>query len=486
MKKILIYILTIFAIFLGINNVEAANSCYYMLGENNKFVVPKGYTARCFYEFSLSESNITTPGFKYLQLEIDDDTTIINGTSENTVDANLTRIVSFGNNFSPTTAYKNTFNGIDLTNKDFGVVEFDKNINGCPESVYMISNGGSGHIDYVVGLSSSSSPSVSYGEGAKKSVYRRTWSDGDADIYFEPDNSNDWPIIYYEDEDNDSYNDSISSCSSISQNSNRNSTTQQSGSDHHAIKDETLVTCKYYIGLSSSNGECGVISFDISLIKSTKDGVSTYKYNSVGSGIDFNNLKNAIGYANNGSFDDLYGFFSYKNNKWSCYDTLYSYVNPQTAVSTLYGQNKYNDLINNYGEDNTKLVTTVKDDNCDTVTEKKAKEREKDEQGRKIDDCKGLIGDNTLKLLNLALNFLMIIGPIIALVLGTYDLVVALANGEEDAKKKGIKKMKNRLIAAALLLLLPYIVKLVLNIAGRGGTDCIEAMQNLLIFRSNI
>ena len=126
-------------------------------------------------------------------------------------------------------------------------------------------------------------------------------------------------------------------------------------------------------------------------------------------------------------------------------------------------------------------------DFSEVIAEKKAaKEREKYEQGRKIEDCKGLIGDNTLKLLNLVLNFLMIIGPIIALVLGTYDLIVALANGEEDAKKKGIKKMKNRLVAAALLLLLPYIVKLILNIAGRGGSDCIEAMQNLSIFRSNI
>ena len=129
----------------------------------------------------------------------------------------------------------------------------------------------------------------------------------------------------------------------------------------------------------------------------------------------------------------------------------------------------------------------VKETNFSEVIEEKreAKQREKDLEGRRIDDCKGLIGDNTLKLLNLALNFLMIIGPIIALVLGTYDLIVALANGEEDAKKKGIKKMKNRLIAAALLLLLPYIVKLILNIAGRGGTDCINSMQNLLIFRSN-
>ena len=115
----------------------------------------------------------------------------------------------------------------------------------------------------------------------------------------------------------------------------------------------------------------------------------------------------------------------------------------------------------------------------------RAKEREKDIEGEDVKGCEGLIGENTLKLLNLALNFLMIIGPIIALVLGTYDLVMAMASGEDDAKKKGIKKMKDRLIASALLLLVPYIIKLILNIAGRGGTDCINAMQNLSIYRSN-
>ena len=97
-----------------------------------------------------------------------------------------------------------------------------------------------------------------------------------------------------------------------------------------------------------------------------------------------------------------------------------------------------------------------------------------DNQGTKIDNnCEGLLGPNTIKFLRLVLRFIMIIGPVIALILGTYDLIVAMANGEEDAKKKGIKKMRNRLIAAALLLLLPYIITLILNIAGKGGSNCL-------------
>jgi hypothetical protein len=67
----------------------------------------------------------------------------------------------------------------------------------------------------------------------------------------------------------------------------------------------------------------------------------------------------------------------------------------------------------------------------------------------------------------------MIVGPIIAVVLGTYELITAMAAGDDDAKKKGLKRFQNRLIAVALLLLVPYIVKLILNIAGKGGSDCL-------------
>ncbi len=112
---------------------------------------------------------------------------------------------------------------------------------------------------------------------------------------------------------------------------------------------------------------------------------------------------------------------------------------------------------------------------------------EKDNPGTDVSGCAGLIGPNTLAFLNAVLNVIMIAGPIIGVLLGTYELITAMATGDDDAKKKGIKRLQNRLIASALLLLVPYIVKFILNIAGRStSADCIDAMQNLIIIRSNL
>ena len=102
---------------------------------------------------------------------------------------------------------------------------------------------------------------------------------------------------------------------------------------------------------------------------------------------------------------------------------------------------------------------------------REAEAREADQEGTDVSGCEGLIGPNVLGFLKLIRNFIMIAGPILALVLGTYDLVVALAGGDDEAKKKGIKKMKGRLIAAVLLLLIPYILVLILNIINNSSID---------------
>ena len=121
-----------------------------------------------------------------------------------------------------------------------------------------------------------------------------------------------------------------------------------------------------------------------------------------------------------------------------------------------------------------------------TEAVEEAKRRGEDNPGTDIDGCQ-LIGPNTLAFLNSVLNVIMIAGPIIGVLLGTYELITAMASGDDDARKKGIKRLQNRLIASALLLLVPYIVKFILNVAGRStSADCIDAMQNLVIIRSNL
>ena len=95
------------------------------------------------------------------------------------------------------------------------------------------------------------------------------------------------------------------------------------------------------------------------------------------------------------------------------------------------------------------------------------------ESGTPVYDCKGLIGDNVLAFLTLILKLIRIIGPILALVLGMWDLFMAMVNGEDDAKKKAMKKLKGRIIAAVLLLLLPYLLDMLLHLVNKTGTNCI-------------
>ena len=87
--------------------------------------------------------------------------------------------------------------------------------------------------------------------------------------------------------------------------------------------------------------------------------------------------------------------------------------------------------------------------------------------------CEGLIGENVLSFLTLIFRLIRIIGPIIALVLGMYDIFMAMVNGEEDAKKKAFKKLRGRIIAAVLLLVLPYILDVLLNLVNKTGSNCI-------------
>ena len=88
-------------------------------------------------------------------------------------------------------------------------------------------------------------------------------------------------------------------------------------------------------------------------------------------------------------------------------------------------------------------------------------------------ECSDLIGPNVLKFLEVIFNLIRIIGPIIALLLGMYDLFMAMVNGEDDAKKKAMKKLKGRIIAAVLLLILPYILDILLNLINKTGSNCI-------------
>lgn len=69
-------------------------------------------------------------------------------------------------------------------------------------------------------------------------------------------------------------------------------------------------------------------------------------------------------------------------------------------------------------------------------------------------------------LLQKILNYIKILGPSLAIALGTIDFVKAIVASDEKSMKETQKKFVNRLIAAFLLFFVPLIVQVLLNLFG--------------------
>lgn len=69
-------------------------------------------------------------------------------------------------------------------------------------------------------------------------------------------------------------------------------------------------------------------------------------------------------------------------------------------------------------------------------------------------------------LLQKLLNYIKILGPSIAIVLGSIDFIKAIVSSDEENMKKTQKRFINRLIAATLLFFIPLIVELLLGLFG--------------------
>jgi hypothetical protein len=76
----------------------------------------------------------------------------------------------------------------------------------------------------------------------------------------------------------------------------------------------------------------------------------------------------------------------------------------------------------------------------------------------------------TVNLISELFSIIMIVGPILALVLGGVDFAKATLASDESALKKAGSNFAKRIIAAILLFLLPLIINLVLSIAFNAGT----------------
>lgn len=69
-------------------------------------------------------------------------------------------------------------------------------------------------------------------------------------------------------------------------------------------------------------------------------------------------------------------------------------------------------------------------------------------------------------LLQKLLNYIKILGPSIAIVLGSIDFIKAIVASDEENMKKTQKKFMNRLIAAFMLFFVPLLVEILLSLFG--------------------
>ena len=187
----------------------------------------------------------------------------------------------------------------------------------------------------------------------------------------------------------------------------------------------------------------------------------TYKDNNSGVSIEVEYTKTSLKY-NSGNYSVTYTDYTVDDFQGGC---PLAYLTCTTRGGNNCSLRK--DVHSGFTNDVTPTDTT----NADQINNSSSSSETNNETA--VYDCEGLIGPNVLAFLQLILTLIMIVGPIIALVLGMYDLFMAMAKGEDDDKKKAIKKLKGRLVATVLLLILPYIIKILLALVGKSDSICL-------------
>ena len=114
------------------------------------------------------------------------------------------------------------------------------------------------------------------------------------------------------------------------------------------------------------------------------------------------------------------------------------------------------------------------------------------EEGEKIigvEGCKGFIGQDTANLIKEILNYLRIFGPLALIIYSALDYARAVAgkyDGNEDALETAKIKVRKRLLAFLLFLIIPTLVLLVFG-AIEGNitipTDCVFIFKNMFLWR---
>lgn len=85
--------------------------------------------------------------------------------------------------------------------------------------------------------------------------------------------------------------------------------------------------------------------------------------------------------------------------------------------------------------------------------------------------------DSVAWLLQKLLNYIKILGPTIAIVMGSLDFAKAIISSDEDNMKKSQRKFIQRIIAAVLLFFIPLLVEVLLGMFGITGTKATGGLK---------
>ena len=86
-----------------------------------------------------------------------------------------------------------------------------------------------------------------------------------------------------------------------------------------------------------------------------------------------------------------------------------------------------------------------------------------------VSDCEKI--DGIKEYIVMAFKFLRFVVPALIIILSTIDFVGVVASGEDEKLTKAKKNFVIRLIVGVVILLLPFILELILKIAGILGAD---------------
>lgn len=196
-----------------------------------------------------------------------------------------------------------------------------------------------------------------------------------------------------------------------------------------------------------------------------------YKISDSKKNLEFGGYLTSMYYTKEGAEDYINNIY----NARQC-DVLYYKVSKKFFSSTM----KITFSLKKEGDFQNPLVSTTVIDNSKPSNPDDGKndnpDNPDDSNGDNILDKEGCdsLGNEVVDILRSIFRLIQIAGPLLAIGFGMTDFVGAVLSSEDGAIKKAAKKFITRLIAAALLFLIPVLLEFLLQFIGYSGTVCID------------